>query len=500
MSRFAPLAPLACRVSRREVALFALLALSARPAGADTEHPRARSRLDDVSSYEISHGIRPERAVAPAALTAAFSGLRRVIPSFSRQTGLPCSACHYQFPQLTAFGRLFKLNGYTMTGLQTIGQPGDSAGHESLKLSPIPLMSAMLVASVSHTSRAAPGTQNGTAQLPQEFSIFAAGELTPNAGMFTQFTYAGLDGSFGVDNIDVRLAKHGSIGTHDVLAGLTLHNNPTIQDVWNTVPAWGFPFMGSEVAPSAIASTLIDGALAQRVLGLGAYSLIGNTLYGEVTAYRSAPQGGTQPLDSSATDVIRGVVPYWRLALQRASPSGAAMIGTYGFGATLYPTGVSGATDRYLDVAVDAQLERKVGAASWVGRASWIHERQRLDASASASPPAAERAGEHLEALRASLSFQPSLRYGLNAGYFQTTGSSDAVRFAPGDLTGSRTGSPDTRGAIGELDYNPWQNFRVGLQYVGYARFNGSSSAYDVVGGRRAADNNTLYGHLWVAF
>ncbi|PYO90056.1 MAG: hypothetical protein DMD66_03710 [Gemmatimonadetes bacterium] len=43
------------------------------------------------------------------------------IPSFSRQTGLACNVCHTAFPMLTAFGRQFKLNAYTLTGLQTIG-------------------------------------------------------------------------------------------------------------------------------------------------------------------------------------------------------------------------------------------------------------------------------------------------------------------------------------------------------------------------------------------
>ena len=37
------------------------------------------------------------------------------LPSFSRQTGLACSACHYQFLALTPFGREFKLKGYTLT-------------------------------------------------------------------------------------------------------------------------------------------------------------------------------------------------------------------------------------------------------------------------------------------------------------------------------------------------------------------------------------------------
>src|SRR5512143_2240267 len=38
------------------------------------------------------------------------------IPSFARQTGQPCSTCHSAFPQLTPYGRRFKLEGYTAGG------------------------------------------------------------------------------------------------------------------------------------------------------------------------------------------------------------------------------------------------------------------------------------------------------------------------------------------------------------------------------------------------
>ena len=40
------------------------------------------------------------------------------LPSFSRQTGQNCSVCHTQSfgPNLTPFGRDFKLGGYTMGG------------------------------------------------------------------------------------------------------------------------------------------------------------------------------------------------------------------------------------------------------------------------------------------------------------------------------------------------------------------------------------------------
>ncbi|MGZ5721068.1 MAG: hypothetical protein ACXWI9_24680, partial [Burkholderiales bacterium] len=36
----------------------------------------------------------------------------RAVPSFARQTGLPCSGCHYAPPELNPAGRRFKLLGY----------------------------------------------------------------------------------------------------------------------------------------------------------------------------------------------------------------------------------------------------------------------------------------------------------------------------------------------------------------------------------------------------
>jgi len=435
--------------------------------------------------------------VAPAALYAALANF--YVPSFSRQTGLACSACHYQFPQLTPFGRLFKMNGYTLTSLPTIGQPNDSAGHESLKLSPIPPIAAMLVTGLTQTAHAQPGTQNGTVSFPQELSLFVAGEITPHVGIFTQFTYAAADAAIGIDNVDLRWARHASVANRDLLFGVTLHNNPTVQDAWNTVPAWGFPFMASEVAPTPAASTLIDGALGQQVAGLGAYALFDNALYTEFTAYRSAPQGSAEPLDATASDVTKGVIPYWRLALQHAWTSTYAMIGTFGFAARLYPDGVGGPTNDYTDASVDAQVESKTGVGMWIGRAAFIHERETLAAFLAAAPPGASALHENLSTLRASLTYEPSLHYSLSGGYFQTTGTSDPILFAPASVTGSRTGSPNSRGGVGELAINPWQNTRFGLQYQFYSLFNGASSDYDA-SGRKASDNNTLFLYLWLAF
>src|SRR3954453_9254422 len=42
----------------------------------------------------------------------------QAVPSFAAQTGQPCSACHIGAfgPQLTPFGRAFKIGGYTQSG------------------------------------------------------------------------------------------------------------------------------------------------------------------------------------------------------------------------------------------------------------------------------------------------------------------------------------------------------------------------------------------------
>ena len=58
-------------------------------------------------------------AAASILLVAAVCivGARPVqaLPSYARQTGQQCAACHNGFPELTPYGRQFKLNGYVWT-------------------------------------------------------------------------------------------------------------------------------------------------------------------------------------------------------------------------------------------------------------------------------------------------------------------------------------------------------------------------------------------------
>ena len=420
------------------------------------------------------------------------------IPSFSRQTGLACSACHTAFPHLTEFGRLFKLNGYTMTSLQVV-QAGDSGQRPSLKLDLVPPVSAMVMSSFTQVSKTVPGTQNGTAQLPQQLSLFFGEAITPRIGTFLQLTYDPVAGSVGMDNLDIRYANQMTLGDKSVIYGVTLNNNPTVQDVLNSVPAWGFPYASSAVAPTPAAAALLDGPLGQQVAGLGAYAFWDNHLYAEVSGYRSAAQGGAAPADATSSSTIGGIAPYWRAFWHQPLGTADLMIGTLGMSASVYPTGTTGLRNRFTDVGFDADYDVPIGQGrgGFMAHALYLHENQNLGADVVAN--AAANTTNTLNTFRVNAAWYTPARLGFTAGYFATSGTADTLRYPAGAIGGSATGSPNSNGFVFELSALPWLNTRFGLQYVMYTKFNGGGTNYDGFG-RNASDNNTLYLLSWVVF
>jgi len=398
---------------------------------------------------------------------------------------------------LTAFGRQFKLNAYTLTGLQTIGPTETTPS--PLKINLIPPVSTMLQTSFTQTSKAQPGTQNGNVEFPQELSVFFGEAISPRMGTFIQITYDATEGSVGIDNIDLRYANHGKLASKPILYGFTVNNSPTVQDVWNTTPVWGFPFGSSGVSPTPTATPLINEGLAQSVAGFGSYALWNEHVYGELSVYRSAPQGGAHPPDGSSELITKGVTPYWRFAYQQRFGKQYLELGTFGLASSLYPTGVTGPTDRYDDFGADLQLERRVGkggVGTFTLHTSYIHEHQTLDGTFAAGE---SNAKNDLNTVRADAAWLTASRWGGTIGAFSTSGTADTLRYAPADVTGSATGKPNSSGYIAELQFMPWINTRFSVQYVGYQKFNGSSSDYDGAG-RNASDNNTLYVLIWLMF
>ncbi len=429
-------------------------------------------------------------------LAALWSSPARAVPSFARQTGLACNACHTVAPQLNAFGRYFKLHGYVLG-------PGKlSGGSQQLSIDKFPPLSAMMIVSDTVTRLTQPGAQNGSVELPDQLSIFYAGAIAEHMGAFAQITYEQPADHFSIDNTDIRYARDLKWDGQTLVWGLTLNNNPTVQDVWNSTPAWGFPFIGSGVAAGPAAAPLLDGALAQNVAGLGAYAWLNSTWYGEMSVYRSSQTGVNQPLDSTTSEVISGLAPYWRFAWEHPWSSGSGQsdweLGMFGLNAHIFPGGgnpLAGPTDNYQDIGVDSQYQFITAKNSLALHAAYIHERQ--DLNASVADGLAANPSNHLDSWNVNASFYWNETYGPTVGYFSTAGSADTLLYAPAPVFGSATGSPDSNGWILQWTWLPALNVQATAQYVIYTKFNGASSNYDG-SGRNASDNNTLYLALWM--
>ena len=174
------------------------------------------------------------------------------------------------------------------------------------------------------------------------------------------------------------------------------------------------------------------------------------------------------------------------------------MIGTFGLSTKLYPTGVSGPTNGYTDVAADAQYEHSIyGNGALIAHVTYISENQSLNSFAATGTSA--NLHNSLNSFQANASFLPNGKYGLTVGYFTTTGSRDSLLYMPAPVFGSRLGTPNTTGFIEEFDFNPWENTRFTLQATQFSQFNGGINSYDG-SGRAASGNNTIYALIWLAF
>lgn len=442
------------------------------------------------------------------AIAIAFTAHKpaSAVPSFAQQTGQPCMSCHVGSfgPQLTPFGREFKLQGYTLR-TNSFNLP----------------LSAMAVASYTATRRPqagapAPGFNDNNNVAFDQGSIFLAGGIGSHFGGFVQTTYDGVAKAWSWDNLDLRAVGTGTIGGKNLLYGVTLNNGPSIQDVWNTLPAWGYPYTDSALAPGPAAAPLISGALAQNVLGASAYAWVDSKFYIEAGGYTTPAAGtlrwlGADPLDPGD---IHGFAPYGRLALQTDLAGGTFEAGAFALKAALWPgrDRSSGYTDRYSDIGVDASWIKPLKSDTLTLNGRYTHEKQSLNATCtlgmmdgSIDPgPLADCADGTLNEARADASYYWRNAIGASISAFDVSGSRNPIIYAS-----NRAFRPNSSGLQFQLDGTPFGrsksplgprfNMRVGIQYTVYTKFDGARLNYDGTG-RNASDNNTLRVFTWLAF
>jgi hypothetical protein len=443
---------------------------------------------------ESGHSLRGIflNVLASIWIVALFVPNAHAVPSYARQTGLACSGCHYAPPELNPAGRRFKLLGYVDRADETKVVKSDSGKKRAALdlLYSLPL-SGMLETSFTSTKSPVPGTQNGTVELPQDVSLFLAGAWTSHVGSFAQVTYDTQDDHFSIDNTDIRYANKTTVGGKELVYGLNVNNNPTVEDLWNSTPAWGFPWVSDDFAPTPSAAPILS-SLGQDVAGFGAYTMWNSHLYLDATLYRSQHVGGPQP--NPGTDAgfnIRGLAPYWRLAWQQSTATTQFELGTYGMHMRSSPGAITGLEDDYTDWAVDTQIDQTLFRTDVLSlRGTYIRENSNLAASSAIG--VASPGSHHLNKVLANAEYHFGNRFSGTLGWFETSGTVDPVLYAPSPVSGSANGDPRGAGYIANFSYWPWQNLQLSAKYTGYTRFNGSKINYDG-SGRDASANNTIY-------
>ena len=420
----------------------------------------------------------------------------QAVPAFAVQTGQNCAACHVGGfgPELTPFGREFKLRGYTMR----------SGGYNA----PVSVMAVASYVRTTKDQTSPPPHYSGNDNTTlDQASVFLAGGLGDHFGGFVQTTYDGVARAWHWDNLDLRAVTTVHLKGNDVLLGATVNNAPTVQDIWNTLPAWGYPYTSSALTPSGPASPLLNGAFAQTTLGASGYAWINSHIYVELGAYGSPGSVTLTRLgvDPTAPGNIKGLAPYQSLAYQTATLGGTAEVGLVGMQASIAPglDASTGATDHYNDLGLDASFYRSLASGDTLslnGRV--LVERQRLNASYLLG--AAARTQDRLTDLRMAASYAFKDGVGATVQYFSTTGTPDETLYAA-----DRTSKPNTSGVMVQFDATPFGqgtsplgprfNMRVGVQYLAYFTFAGSANNYDAMGGK-ATDNSTLRVFTWFAY
>lgn len=426
---------------------------------------------------------------------ATLPSLAQAVPSFARQTGMECSACHTVYPELTPFGRQFKLRGYTLGELNAENSPTGK----------LPI-AAMLQISRTDTSQTnTPGAMpsdfpNDRKTLVQAAGLYYAGKITDNAGALVQYSYDGFEKRWAVEMADVRYADSSTLSSgKELLYGVTLSNNPTITDIYNSTSTFGFPYT-SDAGVMAAAGPIIDMALMAKVAGPGVYALYDDWLYAEAAVYRTTQTGALRPLGwgnwSETANIVDGYAPYWRVAVQREIDGGHSMsLGAFGLDAKVFLEGeTSGGTDRFRDYGIDGQYQYITDEHILSLQGRYTEERQTR--SESFATMAASNLNNDLASLKLGGNYYFKRQYGIRTQYFKTTGSSDSNLYNMGGMgapvMGSINANPETSGWVNELVYLPLPNTEFLLRYTSYSKFNGASTNYDG-NGRNAKDNDSIY-------
>ncbi len=121
-------------------------------------------------------------------------------PSFSRQMGVSCTACHSQnsYPALNAYGRKFKASGFTLMGQQGLIESSEANGSEKGNLLSLPdTLNASFIVKI----RAQDGDESKRKfEFPDEAAVIIGGRVSKHIGTFIEIGYNADEDKFTLAN------------------------------------------------------------------------------------------------------------------------------------------------------------------------------------------------------------------------------------------------------------------------------------------------------------
>ena len=249
--------------------------------------------------------------IAFLAAVAAVPQEAAAVPAFARQTGMACTACHFQhYPAINAFGRSFKQGGFTMKGAQSMVEG------EALSI-PVAL-NASLVTKIRYqkTNGETSSTDFGELQFPDEAALLIGGRAGEHVGFLLELaTFGEAAGSLNPDNtVDSEFSLFGSYKSHfnwkvkDFNVGAVLFST----DAGGA--AYGFELLNTGAQRFQRVAEDRTATSAQQFVGLGAGEAEGLALVvshplGFVNYSFWAPVHGTTAINGFSSYLRAAVTP-----------------------------------------------------------------------------------------------------------------------------------------------------------------------------------------------
>lgn len=208
-------------------------------------------------------------AILIAFLAAAVSVPQdaAAVPAFARQTGMACTACHFQhYPTINAFGRSFKQGGFTLKGAQSMVEG------EALSI-PVAL-NASLITKVRYqkTNGDTSSTDFGELQFPDEAALLIGGRAGEHVGFLLEL------GTFGEVDSNGEFSLFGSYKAHFNWKVQDFNVGAVLFSTDEGGASYGFELLNTGAQRFQRVAEDRTASSAQQFVGLGAGSAEGLAL------------------------------------------------------------------------------------------------------------------------------------------------------------------------------------------------------------------------------